>query len=521
MSPNAVAAVLFAPLIALMLAGFASRWAQTCDRSNRMARGVTALCVLLFLLSLSMSPWANEAPTVAWTVGTWQLLHWDPTASVMLTLVSFIGWVVSRYSLRYLDGEKGYGRFFSNLAITIAFLGLSVISGNLLMLMLAWLGASLGLHGLLTHYQDRPNAQRGAWSKLIVSRIGDIPLLVALAWIYVRFGTWNFAELFQSVANLNGSMSIASDWKSIGLLLALGAAIKSAQWPLHFWLPETLEAPTPVSALMHAGIVNAGGFLIVRMSPVLVDAQAAHWFLILVGALTTLLAGIVAMTQTSVKRGLVYSTIGQMGIMLLQCGLGAYAAALVHIIAHSLYKSYAFLSSGEVVSQSRNTSPVDAATFRPLTPTLSLMAAGTWTIAACSIASIACGLSLQSKPGGLLLAAILCLGLTKRLSHQLRWGGWSEVPSGFASTIGLCFAYAAGYRLVTLWTASTIPTVLSIPMSWWLACLVLLPFVSLFLLESIVAKGVRFRLYERLYVHASNGFYADMLPRWIQRAWST
>lgn len=521
MSSNAIAALLFTPLLALFLGGNLCRGGKNVGRSNGWIRGVPWMCALLLLTTLTASLWTFAKPASVWSIGSWQLLHWDATAAIMLTLVCFIGWVVSRYSLRYLDGEDGYGRFFANLATTIAFLGLAVIAGNLLMLFLSWVAASLGLHGLLTHYHDRPGARRGAWSKWIVSRLGDLPLLAALAWIYFRFETWNFVDLFQASTALHEASQPTYDLKAIGLLLALGAAIKSAQWPFHFWLPDTLEAPTPVSALMHAGIVNAGGYLMVRMSPMLVEAQAAHQFLIAIGSATALMAGIVAMTQTSIKRTLVYSTILQMGIMMLQCGLGAYTAAIVHIVAHSLYKSYAFLTSGEVLSQSRKLVPITTMTARPMSPVASLIVAAFWTVTACTLASTLTNLSLMNKPGGVLLATLLCLGLTRRLWYQLRHGGASEIVSGFTTTMGLCFAYAIGFRLINTWTIATIPSVTVTPPNGLFSLLVLVPFIALLAMETRVAHGMSSRLLERLYVHAANGFYADTLPRWIQKSWST
>src|SRR5690606_5255778 len=136
----------------------------------------------------------------------------------------------------------------------------------------------------------------------------------------------------------------------VGWLIICGALLKSAQFPFHTWLPDTMGTPTPVSTLMHAGIINAGGYLVIRLSPLLVENTTAMLFLATIGAVTLASASLVMLTQTSVKRMLAYSTIAQMGFMLLQCGLGAYALAVLHLIAHSLYKAHAFLSSGSTVA---------------------------------------------------------------------------------------------------------------------------------------------------------------------------
>ena len=191
-------------------------------------------------------------------------VYYDGVASLMLTLVSFVGWVICRYSIRYLDGEEDQGRYFRWTAFTIGAVSLTVISGNLLMFVASWVMTSLGLHHLLLHYGHRPAAQRAAWTKFTISRLGDASLIVAIAILYAEFKTLDFAELFtaaRAVTDVTVAMQMA------GFLLIAGAVTKSAQFPFHTWLPQTMETPTPVSALMHAGIVNAGGYLIIRTSP--------------------------------------------------------------------------------------------------------------------------------------------------------------------------------------------------------------------------------------------------------------
>jgi NAD(P)H-quinone oxidoreductase subunit 5 len=162
-----------------------------------------------------------------------------------------------------------------------------------------------------------------------------------------------FSELFQILASASAESLESLPLSLISVLFALGAITKAAQVPFHFWLPETMEAPTPVSALMHAGIINAGGFLMIRLNPLLAHSAAAHWILVVVGAITAIFGAMVMMTQNDIKKKLAYSTTSQMGIMMLCCGLGAYSLALFHIVAHSFYKAHAFLSTGELVEESK------------------------------------------------------------------------------------------------------------------------------------------------------------------------
>ncbi|MCA9017502.1 MAG: hypothetical protein KDA77_19420, partial [Planctomycetaceae bacterium] len=309
---------------------------------------LATLLVLLYAAKIVLDPSLISLPKTL-KLAEINLLLFDGASCLMFSLVGFVGWVICRYSTRYLDGEPDQGNYFRWTGFTIGAVSLMVISGNLLVFILAWSISSLGLHHLLLFYRNRPAAQRAAWTKFMVSRFGDVALVGATILIYQEFQTLNFSEIFAAI-------QIQSDLNSPQLmwavaLLVLGAIAKSAQFPFHTWLPQTLETPTPVSALMHAGIVNAGGFLMIRTSPLLLLNPTAMAGLALVGTVTTCFAATVMLTQTSVKKNLAYSTIAQMGFMMLQCGLGAFSAAMLHILAHSLYKAHAFLNSGSVLEQ--------------------------------------------------------------------------------------------------------------------------------------------------------------------------
>ncbi|MEI6832379.1 MAG: proton-conducting transporter membrane subunit [bacterium] len=280
----------------------------------------------------------------------------DALSTVLFAMISVLGAVISQYSLRYLDGEERQGYFYKNLLFTVSAVSLLVLSSNLIMFFIAWCLSSIGLHRLLLFYPQRPLAVAAARKKFLISRLGDLFLLAGFVICYNVFKSFEFERIFalaadQAFASANGSM-IAS----AGVFLALGAIAKSAQFPLHFWLPETMETPTPVSALMHAGIINAGGFLIIRLSPLLTHVELPHLLLTLAGAVTAVYGALVMITQNDIKKKLAYSTISQMGLMIFACGLGAYSIALFHIIAHSFYKAYAFLSTGDLVGESKKSS---------------------------------------------------------------------------------------------------------------------------------------------------------------------
>lgn len=273
------------------------------------------------------------------------VLYIDRLSLVMLSFISFIGLVVYRYSIRYLDGERRQGGFMFALHGAVLSAQLLVLSGNLLFFAGAWILVSLTLHVLLTYYRERPRAILAARKKLLISRLGDLALLAALVVLYLNFQTLQVEELFKITSGvLTSEQASALNLACLGFVLA--AFCKSAQLPFHSWLPDTLECPTPVSALMHAGIVNGGGYLLIRLSPLFVSAATALNLLVFVGALTSVFGVVVMWAQTSVKKSLAWSTVAQMGFMMVECGVGAYSIAIAHILGHGFYKANSFLLSG-------------------------------------------------------------------------------------------------------------------------------------------------------------------------------
>jgi NAD(P)H-quinone oxidoreductase subunit 5 len=274
----------------------------------------------------------------------------DVAGAIFLVLVNFIGAVIVRYSQTYLAGEPGQPRYIRALLATLAFVNMVIVTNNLLVLAIAWLSTSLCLHSLLTFYANRPQAVIVAHKKFLASRLADLCLFAGVALVGVACRTFDLDRIASHVESL---AVLPLELQAAAILIALCAIIKCAQLPLHGWLIQVMEAPTPVSALLHAGVVNLGGFVLIRLSSLMAVASGAQILLVLVGSLSAALASMVMMTRISIKVSLAWSTCAQMGFMLMQCGLGMTQMALIHLLAHSLYKAHAFLAAGSTVEQFR------------------------------------------------------------------------------------------------------------------------------------------------------------------------
>ena len=433
----------------------------------------------------------------------------DPLSLTLHLLVTLLGWVVTRFSVNYLSGAPRQGRFFRWLAVTLGCVLTLLLSGNLLLLALAWVCTSVSLHQLLTFYPERRGALRAARLKFVISRLGDAYLLSALLLIWKALGTWDLPALFAALPNLKPSSAEASLIQTAGLLIAGAAIFKSAQFPFHSWLPDTMETPTPVSALMHAGIINAGGFLVLRMSPMLSTTPWTLHALFAAGTFTALFASVVMLTQTSIKRTLAYSTIAQMGFMMLECGVGAFALAVLHIVAHSLYKAHAFLSSGSTVSRSRSQWIPAPSSFQ--VPTL-----GAQLALVLGAAGLSTGIAALFGGGSLrITGSLLLMGIFSVAIAQLLWGAWIAssrrivLGMGIAVSVVAALSYFSLHSLFERLLMSSLPHFEfgQTPAERCFLGLVLLAFAALHLLQSRLPVWTRSEMGRALYVHASNGFY--------------
>jgi NAD(P)H-quinone oxidoreductase subunit 5 len=447
-------------------------------------------------------------------------VYFDNLSAVLLVLVAFLLAVVARYSVNYLAGEAAQGRFTKWLCLTGGSVLIIVLSGNLIQFALAWSATSLCLHQLLVFYPGRPGAILAARKKFIISRLGDACLLAVIVLVFQAFHTWDFSGIF-AVAGKFHAAGLRTDRlviHAICFLLVAGAMLKSAQFPFHSWLPDTMETPTPVSALMHAGIINAGGFLILRLSPLLTLSPAAMSTLALFGAFTALFASLVMLTHASVKRSLAFSTVAQMGFMMLECGLGAFGLAVLHLVAHSLYKAHAFLSSGSIVSLAKS---AWTPTGRPNAHKLTLaMAFGTALILAAGGAWLL-GADHQNERARILLGGTFALALAYAL-----WNLWSQALNLKRAVFGVVFGgglvaayfclHAMFTRLLGLhpWENDQLN---SSPGLVLIASLFLLFFLVL-VLQTELPDWANRPFFQAVYVHARNGFYFNTLANRVVAA---
>lgn len=332
----------FAPLI--LLAAATLFLIRPGRRPCVVLRVAEAATVLAFGLSVAGGVQLFVADQAAQGLRAGHWLRLDVISVTMSGLVAFVGWVVVRYARHYLDGEAREGAFHGLTLAAIATVLIIVQAGNLAVMLAGFVAVGLLLRQLLLFYPDRAEARRAAAKFSRVWGAGDAALAFAAGFLWWSFGTLDVGALHHAAG---GGLSLTGHI-AVGLLV-ITAALKTASFPLHGWLTEVMEAPTPVSALLHAGIINSGGVLLITLSGLVQQSQGAMAALVILGGLTALFGGVVMLTQSAVKTALAWSTVAQMGFMLLQCGLGLWALALLHIVAHSLYKAHAFLASGNAV----------------------------------------------------------------------------------------------------------------------------------------------------------------------------
>ncbi|NNU79439.1 oxidoreductase [Halovulum dunhuangense] len=413
------------PLLA-PLALLAGALASLAVRGPAALRGLRAAALTAVAAALT-----SLALVAATGAADGYLFRLDPVSAALLALVTGLGAVILPFSIRYLDGDPRRHVFLARLALTLAMVTTLVIAGNLVLMALAWIGMSLALHGLLTFRRERPAARLAARHKFILARLSDAALVVAVALLTAHFGTAHVATISDAIRQ-GADVPTAAP-----LLLALAAILKSALLPVHGWLTRVIDAPTPVSALLHAGLVNAGGAMLIRLSDILSAAPAAMTLLAVTGAASAIVAGLVALTQCSAKQALAWSTIAQMGFMLMQCGLGLWALALLHIVAHSIYKAHAFLRAGSAVETIRAIRP--GAPRATLPTALAALALSTALVAAIGAAF---GLNPASDPQVLALGAVLGAGLLPLLAPAL------AAPRLAPRGLGTAALVTAGYFAV-------------------------------------------------------------------------
>ncbi len=280
----------------------------------------------------------------------------DRLSALMMLVVTFVSLMVHVYTIGYMQGDPGYNRFFSYISLFTFSMLMLVMSNNFLQLFFGWEAVGLVSYLLIGFWYTRPTAIYANLKAFLVNRVGDFGFLLGIALTLMYFGTLDYATVFANAGTLSANtVEIVSgqEWSLmtvICILLFIGAMGKSAQFPLHVWLPDSMEGPTPISALIHAAtMVTAGIFMVARMSPLFELSNTALSFVLVIGAITAFFMALIAMTQYDIKRVIAYSTLSQLGFMTMALGASAYSVAIFHLMTHAFFKAVLFLGAGSVI----------------------------------------------------------------------------------------------------------------------------------------------------------------------------
>jgi NAD(P)H-quinone oxidoreductase subunit 5 len=436
----------------------------------------------------------------------------DAVSVTMFVLAAFVGWIVLRFAGTYMDGEPRQGAFTGWMCLTLAAVLLLVTSGNIVQFVLAWVATGAGMNRLLQTYATRPGVHRVGRKKAFAMRVGDLTLIAGAGLVVAATGTGDIATILANASPAVGLLPWAAAF------LAVAAIVKSAQLPLHGWLTEVMEAPTPVSALLHAGVVNAGGFLLIRFADVMLTAPVVLAGLLMLGGLTALVGGLVMLTQPAIKTSLAWSTIAQMGFMILQCGLALFPLALLHIVAHSLYKAHAFLSSGsavQTVTANRRPGPVAIPSARNVVRAFGVALA------------IYCGVGFvfgiaDKTPQAIALGMILIFGI----AYLLAQGFADAAPKALTRRTALwslmaSVSYFSLQALAKAITGNVLPaTPAPGPLEWALIVLALVSFGATAVAQATFPLWAGHPAVAGLRVHVANGFYLNSIVDRLLGCWT-
>jgi NADH-quinone oxidoreductase subunit L len=340
------------PLLAVIANGVFGRYLWSHEWAHRLAWGSVGLSFLATIgvfADVVHSGTPHEVIAYRWIFGgdlTINLAYLvDPLTCVMLLVVTGVGFLIHVYSVGYMHGEEGFTRFFTYMNLFMVSMLLLVMGNNYAVLFIGWEGVGLCSYLLIGYYYDKVSAAKAATKAFVVNRIGDAGFLLAIFLVFINFKTLDYTQVFAHVGQLSPDMATA-----IALCLLIGAVGKSAQVPLYTWLPDAMEGPTPVSALIHAAtMVTAGVYMIVRNHLIFDLSPVALGVVGVVGGVTALFAATIGLVQNDIKRVLAYSTVSQLGYMFLGAGIGAYTAAIFHLMTHAFFKALLFLSAGSVI----------------------------------------------------------------------------------------------------------------------------------------------------------------------------
>jgi len=353
--------IILAPLMAALVTGLAGSHLGRRLTHMLTIAGVAVSCVLSFWVLLRVLGGARlDAPVYTWMVSggiPFQIgFLVDPLSALLALVVTFVSLAVHIYSIGYMADDPGDIRFFSYISLFTFAMLLLVLANNFLQLFIGWEGVGLVSYLLIGFWFEKPTATAAALKAFLVNRIGDLGFILGIAMVLHYTGSLAYAAVFARVPDLVGTtVNLGFGWHVqvltlMGLLLFVGAMGKSAQIPLHVWLPDSMEGPTPISALIHAAtMVTAGVYLVARLSPLYIHAPVALSVILVIGSLTAFFMGILGVVATDIKRVIAYSTLSQLGYMMAGLGASAFAAGIFHLVTHAFFKALLFLAAGSVI----------------------------------------------------------------------------------------------------------------------------------------------------------------------------
>ena len=364
LSASTLLAVPLAPLVGSLLAGILG----TQFAGNRIGRAtshtVTILGVLVaFVLSaMTLHSVVTENAFFNQTIYTWMVVGdlrmevgflVDSLTAMMMVVVTFVSLMVHLYTIGYMEEDAGYNRFFAYISLFTFSMLMLVMSNNLLQLFFGWEAVGLVSYLLIGFWFNKPTATFANMKAFLVNRVGDFGFILGIGLIAAYAGSLNYTEIFSKSSDLGNLYFPGTDWMLVtvvAICLFIGAMGKSAQFPLHVWLPDSMEGPTPISALIHAAtMVTAGIFMVSRMSPIFEMSDTALNFILVIGAITALFMGFLGIIQNDIKRVVAYSTLSQLGYMTVALGASAYSVAFFHLMTHAFFKALLFLGAGSVI----------------------------------------------------------------------------------------------------------------------------------------------------------------------------
>ena len=363
MSKVLIIVLLISPLVGFLINGLFGKWLKG---NEKLSGGIGALAVLISLIC-SIIAFINvqglEEPfnevlyswiggeSVSFNIG----FHVDALTTVMLLVITGVGFLIHVYSIGYMHGDDGYTRYFAYLNLFVFAMLILVLGNNYLMMFVGWEGVGLCSYLLIGFWYEKQSATDAGKKAFIVNRIGDFGFLLGMFTLFAAFGTLDFIPMFEDAGSDNFEKIFGASTLAVAtLLLFVGAIGKSAQIPLYVWLPDAMEGPTPVSALIHAATMVTAGVYMIARSAVLYNIAGTGVVVAWIGVLTALFAAIIAIKQNDIKRILAYSTVSQLGYMFVGVGVGAYASGIFHLVTHAFFKGLMFLTAGSVMHAMAN-----------------------------------------------------------------------------------------------------------------------------------------------------------------------